>query len=164
MKTLVAFYSFEGNTRFVADQMATALQADRLDLILHDDLKSRSFIKYLWGGKQVLLKQRPALEPFDIDPQAYDLILLGTPVWAGTYAPALATFFDRVTFSDRNVALFCCYGGTAGRTFARMVAKLAGNRIVGQIGFREPLKHDSAICETQAANWARDMARAAEVA
>ncbi len=162
MKTLIVYYSFEGNTRFVAEKMATAVEAQRLDLKLEKELKTHSFVKYLWGGQQVMMKKRPALQPFELDVQDYDLVLLGTPVWAGTYAPALATFFDTVSFSGKRVGLFCCYAGSAGKTFDRMIGQLEGNTILGQISFRDPLKHDTEGSGSRAAEWAGEMVRAAE--
>ena len=137
MKTLVVYYSFEGNTRYIANLIATHVKADVLELKVIDDISGGGLAKYFWGGRQVVLGIKPELAPFSIDVQAYDLIFIGTPVWAFSYSPAMATFFDRVRFSGKKIALFCCHGGMKGRVFDTMRDQLVGNDIVAEADFTD---------------------------
>ena len=102
MKNLIVYYSFDGNTRLVAQAMAEATGADMLELKALGQPKHRGFLKYFWGGRQVMMKEKPALLPLDKNLQDYDLLLIGTPVWAFSYAPALATFFLQSKLSGKN--------------------------------------------------------------
>lgn len=48
----------------------------------------------------------------------YDIVFIGSPIWYGTYAAPLATFFDGEKLSGKTVAPFCTHGGGgAGRFF-----------------------------------------------
>lgn len=154
IKNLVVYYSLDGNTAFIAKTLAEAIQADLLTLQPRKTPASLTILKILWGVKQVLFKEKPELRPFDKDPTAYDLIFLGTPVWAGGYAPALRTFFSTTSLQQKHVALFCCYRGNEGQTFDKMKAELADNTLVGSQGFREPLQ-DAEVNAQKAHEWAK---------
>ena len=40
------------------------------------------------------MKAMPELLPIEKNPQNYDILFIGTPVWASAYAPSLNTFFQ----------------------------------------------------------------------
>jgi len=44
--------------------------------------------------------------PFDINPEGYDLIFIGTPVWAWEPAPPLKTFFSTCNISNKKSLYF----------------------------------------------------------
>lgn len=155
MKTLVVYYSLGGNTRLMAENIAEAVKADLLELKLKKEFKGKGFMKYFWGGKQVLMGEKPELKAFDKDPTDYEMIFIGTPVWATSYAPALATFFDKVKLKNKKIALFCCYRTSVGKTFKKMEEKLKGNEILGEVGFLEPLKINKSDKIKKVINWAK---------
>lgn len=154
LRKLVVYYSFDGNTKFVAETMAKTIGADLLELKPKNEMKSHGFLKIFRGGRQVFKKEKPELLPFDKRPEDYDLIFIGTPVWAFNYAPALATFFSKVRLTGKKIALFCCAGGFRGNTLENMKDKLVGNQIVGEIDFVEPLKHNKVLNAEKARRWA----------
>lgn len=156
MKKLVIFYSFEGNTRYIAEQIAETINADLLELKPKKDIKNNGFMKYVWGGRQVVLGAKPELEQLDKNPQEYDMIIIGTPVWAFSFAPALKTFFSQIQIKEKKVALFCCNGGGIGKTFNNMKEQLKENEIIGEIEFLEPLK-ESQEAANKAKKWASEL-------
>lgn len=94
MKQLIVFYSFEGNTKFIADEIQKITGADLLELKVKNDIKSHGFFKYFWGGRQVFMKKTPELIDYNKNFDQYDRIFIGTPVWVATYAPAIRTFLQ----------------------------------------------------------------------
>ncbi|MDY0093474.1 MAG: flavodoxin [Candidatus Vecturithrix sp.] len=154
IKKLVVYYSLGGNTTFIAKIIAETIQADILVLQPKKAMPSAKILKFLWAGKQALAKEKPELLPFEKDPTSYDLIFLGTPVWAGSYAAALRTFFATVTLQHKNIALFCCYGGSEGKAIHDMKEALAGNIFSGEMGFRAPLKN-AEVNAQKAREWAK---------
>lgn len=56
-KVLVAYYSFEGTTELIAKTIAEIAQADILSIKPVNELKSKGFSKYFWGGSQVFMKK-----------------------------------------------------------------------------------------------------------
>lgn len=114
MKTAIVYYSMSGNTAYVAEKLASALNADLIPLVPRKAYPDSGFRKFFWGGKSALMGDKPALEPYTFDGNAYDLIAFGSPVWAGTFAPPLRTFIEesRVALQGKRIsAFFCCSGG-----------------------------------------------------
>ncbi|MBI5874210.1 MAG: NAD(P)H-dependent oxidoreductase [Candidatus Omnitrophica bacterium] len=157
MKKLVVYYSLDGNTKFIAQAIAEAVGADILELKPKKEPNAKSPMKYLWGGRQVLMKEKPELKHFDTNPQDYDCLFIGTPVWAWTYAPALATFFTMGNLKGKKIALFCCSGGGKGKTLEKMKEQLSGNEFIGEMDFVEPLKQDKEQNAVLAAQWAKQI-------
>jgi len=157
MKKIVIFYSLEGNTRLVAESMAKAIDADLLELKPKQEIKSKGFMKYVWGGKTVMMKSKPDLFPIDKNVDEYDAVFIGTPVWFWTYAPALNTFFAEYSLLNKKIGLFCCHGGGKGRIFNKMKEALKNNQILGEIDFQDPLINNTEISIQKAKEWAENI-------
>jgi len=162
MKKLVVYYSLEGNTRFIAQKIAEAVGADLLELKpKKETVRPDSLSKYFWGGKQVMMREKPELLPFNYKPEEYDLIFMGTPVWAWNFSPPINTFLSNIKLADKKIALFCSHAGSKSKTLENMEAKLAGNKIAGKIDFNDPLKNNPEECAEQAKRWAIEIISAA---
>jgi flavodoxin len=159
MKTAVVYYSYEGNCALIAELIKNALGADLVELRTADDKKRQGLSKYLWGGRQVMMKETPDLKPYVFDPEAYDLIILGTPVWAASPAPALNSFFKETTLNNKRIALFCCCAGSKGKVFDKIKSKLPGNTITGEINFINPAKQDRQEVLNKLTAWLTALAR-----
>ena len=125
MKSLVVYYSRTGNTRKVAQAIAGVLKADVEEIV---DLKDRAGVKgYLLAGRDAMRKEETPIEPIKHDVTAYDLVVVGTPVWAFTMAAPVRSFLVGPGSSARRMAFFCTMGGSgANRAFREMQA--AGGR------------------------------------
>lgn len=152
MKELVLYYSLEGNTRLIADTISKTAGADLLELKPKKPIPS-GFLKFVVGGKQVVFKDNPPIEPVKINPNDYDLIYIGTPVWAGSFAPALRTFLKDTVIKNKKIALFCCYSGSKGKTFEEFKNALDGNTFVSEIEFADPAKKDTDNNIARAREW-----------
>lgn len=154
---MVIFYSFEGNTRLIGENIAKAVNADILELKLKKGIKHKGFMKYIWGGTEAFMKAAPELLPFDKNIQDYDVFFIGTPVWAWTYAPALNTFFSSWNMSSKKIALFCCHGGQPGKIFSKIKERLKGNRFLGEMDFNDPLRNNTGENIQKARKWVENM-------
>ena len=108
MKTIVVYYSLEGNSKYVADEIAKKLGADTLRLESKKAYPTGTMSKYFWGGKDVVMGETPELLPYQFHKKDYDVIILGTPVWAGRYAPPIKTFLKENDLKDKKIGLFAC--------------------------------------------------------
>jgi flavodoxin len=154
MKSLVVYYSLDGNTRFIAQCIAKELNADILELKTKKQPPSKGFLKYLVGGAGVVLKRKPELVNKKININKYDHIFMGTPVWAGGFVPAFNTFASEYEISNKYLGFFACYAGDgAGKVFEKFKDIFPNNHFLGEIGFREPLKHDSQRAGLRASDW-----------
>ncbi len=157
MKTIVIFYSFEGNTKLIAENIAKTIGADLLELKPKREMKSKGFMKYVWGVKAAIMKAKTELLPIDKDIRGYDVLFIGTPVWAGTYAPPVNTFFSEHSLSNKKVGLFCCHRGLKGKIFDKMKEALKNNQILGEIDFRNPIKRETEKNIQKAKGWAENI-------
>ena len=156
MKTLVIYYSFEGNTKLIAENIAKAVDAEILEIKPVEEIKTKGFMKFFWGGKQVMMNEKPELQPLDKNPNNYELIMIGTPVWAWGPAPPMKTFLEKYKFENKKIALFCCHGGGKGKIFDKMKTALdEKNEFIGQIDFIEPLKKKTREKIDKAVEWAK---------
>lgn len=157
MRCLVVYYSFEGATRWVAERIAEATGAELLALQPEREISKSG--KFLWGGRQVVMGTRPPLLPFDHDPADYDLLFIGTPVWAFTFAPALRTFLQDQSLAGKRVALFCTHEGGPGKTLANMQKAAAPARVVAELDLCKPVRTPTNAATIAA--WARKVLAAA---
>lgn len=116
MKILVVYYSRTGVTKKIASEIAQKLNADIDEII---DLKDRSGIKgWLGGGKDAFF-EKPTKIKNKINPEKYDLVIIGTPIWAGRMAPSIKTYL--IQFKIKNkVAFFCTAGDKQAVAFKLM--------------------------------------------
>lgn len=111
MKVLVMYYSYEGNTKLIAERIASELNADLLSLHPTIEKESKGFTKYIWGGAQVFTHQKPQLLPLDKNPVDYDILFVGTPVWAWSYSPAIRSIFENGVVTGKKIYFFCTHEG-----------------------------------------------------
>ena len=113
-KVLVVFHSASGNTRQVAQAIAEALPADVEQI---QEVKPRPIDIRGTGLRNVLNMGRVAFGAFigratpikeaQRDPAAYDLVVIGTPVYAGSVAGPVRAYLDRYRSGLKAVAFFC---------------------------------------------------------
>jgi len=119
MRILITYYSRTKTTERVAKEIQKKLDCDIEEII---DLKNRSgalgWIKSLFnvfGGKQAKIK------PIEKDPSDYDLVIVGTPVWASTMSSATLTYLTENKEKFKDISLFCTCGSSGYvETFAKM--------------------------------------------
>jgi flavodoxin len=157
MKSLVIYYSLDGNTKLLSETIASKIGAETIAIKPKNDIKSKGFMKYFWGGRQVIMKEEPELESLDKDLNSYDLIIIGTPVWAGTYVPAIRSFLSTKPLAGKRVACFCSHGGGPGKTLANLESSLSDSQIAGTEAFFGPLLRDKETALDKAKAWAESL-------
>lgn len=138
MKNLVVFYSLEGHTKSIASIIAAELKCDLLELKPEKEISKKGFTKFFWGGMSVVFKEKPVLKNKIPSLAQYDAIFIGTPIWAGTYAPPINTFISGNEIKQKKVAFFACHGGGgAKKCFDKLEVVLKDNTIIGTIDFSD---------------------------
>ena len=156
-KTLIVYYSLTGNTQFIAETLMESIEADVLELKPIKELKADSGTRFMWGGYQSTMKKKPKLIEFDINPLKYDLIILGTPVWAWNISPPMRSFLSKFDLTGKKVALWMCHAGDGVKAMERFKEVLKDANIVENISFQEPLKKDSDENKEKAIAWIKSV-------
>lgn len=112
-KTVVLYYSLEGTTKKIAEHIASKIDADITEVKPVKEIKAKGFLKYVLGGGQVVMKKKPELKPLNVNLDDYDTVLLGSPIWAGTFTPPILTLLETGYLKNKKIAYFYCYQGGA---------------------------------------------------
>jgi O-6-methylguanine DNA methyltransferase len=104
-----AYSNFE---KKVAEAIAAALSAD-LEPIRETKRRAGLFAYFRSAIEAKKRKTAPILASAH-DPADYDLVVLGTPVWAGEISSPLRAYVEREKAKLQRVAFFCTLGGANG--------------------------------------------------
>lgn len=126
MKALVVYYSLFGNTKFVAEKLAGELGAE-----IHKT------------------------SDLGVDLSQYDLVAVGTPIWAGKARWPVNNFLKRNDFTGKKLALFCTRSGSGENAFPAM-EEIASTKAASTKDFITPKKdEEKTISEIRA--WAKTL-------
>lgn len=116
VKPLIIFYSFTGNTQYIAQMIQEEMGGD---------LAQIETIKPYTGTDEAIDEQTkhevssgfmPQIKPINKDISAYNTILIGTPVWWFSFPPAIRTFLSHNAMKGKIVYPFITNGGSVGQT------------------------------------------------
>jgi len=135
-KTLIVYHSRSGHTRRAAQALAERLDADIEEIRIVQPLDG--WLGYTMCAIESLAGLAPALRPMRSQPAAYDLVVIGTPVWFWNVSSPVRSWLGTHRLR-RRVAFFCTMGGSgADRAFASMT-ELAGREPVATLAL---IDHD----------------------
>jgi Flavodoxin len=134
MKTIIVYYSLDGNTKSAAEVLAEMIGADGCEIQPVKPIRSAgkpTFRVLMQGGGQVTFGICPKLKAFSADLASYDRIILGTPVWAGRCASPVYGFIKKYckkhALSDKIQAAFTLSGSGDNSGCVRQLQKLLPN-------------------------------------
>ena len=148
-KILIIYYSLEGNTDWVARELAKETGADLFRLETVKEYPKKGFAKFFHGGKDAFTNACPELKTPIPDISAYDTIVIGTPVWAGRPASPINTLLSLADFSNKKLAAFAsCAGGKAGKTFTAIASSAKNTESLFTTAlFTNPLRQNENVME-----------------
>ena len=142
-RVLVIYYSFEGHTEKVAQEIARRIrdaggEADLLPIRVQKEPPHTGAGKFLTGGWMALTQKDPKILNEEVSLEGYDRFFLGTPVWAGTAPGAIKAFLHRAKPEGKDFYLFAVSGsGVDKKTLSRVTDYLRGNRVVKTISLQQ---------------------------
>jgi len=114
MKTLVVYYSRSGNTKKIAEEISSKMKCDIEEII--DNKNRKGIIGWLKSGRDARSKNLTSIKEMRKTPERYDLLAIGTPIWAALMAPAVRTYINENKGKFKNVAFFCTCGSSGDST------------------------------------------------
>ena len=139
---LVVYYSRTGSTRKVAEYITKQLGADMEAII---DMKKRSGVGgFVLGGRDALGRKETKISEIKIDPSNYELVIIGSPIWAGNMPPAIRTYLNKYKANINSVAFFATSGGLSQVKIFEEVKSLLGKELISLMRIcTKELKDDS---------------------
>lgn len=112
-KTLIVYYSWSnGNTERIAQMIQSELKCDIVKIQTKVPYPDDYDYVVKKGKEEVDSGYKPKI--LNIDISNYDTIILGTPTWWYTMAPAVLTFVESHLFENKTVIPFQTHGGWPG--------------------------------------------------
>ena len=109
-KKLVAYFSASGVTKKVAEIVSEADNSDLYEITAKGPYTKADLN---WMDKEMSDKKiRPEIAGDEINPQDYDEILIGFPVWWYVAPTIINTFLEKYDFSGKKIILFATSGGS----------------------------------------------------
>lgn len=110
-KVLVAYFSWSGNTRIIANQIKeiTGGELFEIQTAKRYPEEYRSCTEIAKREKEA--DTRPELKTKVKDMETYGIIFTGYPNWWGTAPMAIWTFLESYELSGKTVIPFCTHGG-----------------------------------------------------
>lgn len=126
MKILLLYYSYGGNTHRVAQYIRKILDCDAQEILTVTPYTGAYNSVVSQGRREVDEGFEPPIRPMDKNLNDYDTIILGTPVWWYTFAPAVKTVLSATDWNGKTVYPFATNGGWIGHTFRDIKAACVG--------------------------------------
>jgi flavodoxin len=129
-KILVVYYSRTGTTRSLASALAKMLTADLEEIC---DCSNREGLGgYLRSLFDAIRKRQVEIVPAGLDVSAYDLVVIGSPVWAGSVSAPVRSYLIENRARLPQVAFFCSFGGRGVDEALREMQQIVGKPAVAE--------------------------------
>lgn len=131
-KVLIAYFSWGGTTRGIAEKIAARTGADVFEI--------KPLHPYSTDYETVLdesqddqsVQARPELAAHLDNISQYDTVLLGYPNWWASIPMPIASFLEEYDFSGKKIVPFCSHGGGRFGQSLTAIGKLVPNAELGE--------------------------------
>ena len=129
---LVVFFSWSGNTRRIAQEVASQLGVEAVELECVKPYSTDYNTCLDEAQRDQNQQARPELATRIDDMSRYGTVYLGYPNWWASIPMPIATFLESYDFSGKTIRPFCSNGGGGLGQSVTAISKLAPNAHVGQ--------------------------------
>lgn len=115
-RILIAYFSCTGNTKAVAEKIASLTGAEIYEIVPAEPYTSAD-LNYSDSNCRANREMndpdaRPQIAGAEIDFSEYDTVIIGYPIWWGTMPKIINTFLDKYDLSGKTVLPFCTSGSS----------------------------------------------------
>ena len=112
MKIGIVYYSRTGNTRKAAHLLEEKFKKGdtEVDLIEIEHVKRPGF---LTAGRSAMKQEEVPIKNTDFDMKKYDILIIGSPTWAGNPSPFVKGFMNKAeNIKNKKIAVFSTCSGS----------------------------------------------------
>ena len=129
---LIAYFSWGGNTRGIAEEIQRQTGADLFEIRLVEPY-STDYNTVLEQAQQDQSEQaRPELSTHVEDMEQYDTIILGYPNWWASIPMPIASFLEEYDFTGKTILPFCSHGGGGLGQCQTAIAKIVPDAVLAE--------------------------------
>lgn len=126
MKTLLVYYSRTGMTKKIAKMIQSKINCDIEEIT--DNNKYSGKLGFLKGGMNASMGRTSKINSITKNPSDYDLIIIGTPVWASNIATPIYTYLMKYNKEFKKIASFCTCMSNGYEKTLENISKLTGKK------------------------------------
>ncbi len=153
MKKLVVYYSRTGTTKIAAEILAKELNADIEGIV--DKTKRSGIFGFIKSGRDAMKRRMTEIEPVKQNANSYDLIVIGTPVWAGNIPPAIRTYLTKNSLEKKKVAiLITCSGSEVGKIVEEIKNSIQKAEVIGELAIK---RREISDAESKIKEWVKNL-------
>lgn len=130
-RVLIAYFSWGGNTRGIAEEIARQTGADLFEITPVTPYSSDYNTVLNEAQRDQNAQARPKLASRVENMSQYGIILLGYPNWWASIPMPVASFLEEYDFSGKTIIPFCSHGGGRFGQSLTAIAKLAPDAAMG---------------------------------
>lgn len=134
-RVLVVHYSRTGNTTTVAERLERAFDGEIEPLV--DRTDRSGFFGWLRSAFEAVRRHPANVVQPACDPADYDLVVIGSPVWASSLSSPVRAYLDHDRWRFNRVAFFVTCSGTGARQALQQMEEAAGKRPIATLVVRE---------------------------
>ncbi len=124
MNGLIIYFSRTGRTRRIAEALQEATGFDLEEI--KEKASRGGTLGFLKSGMESTRKMIPQIIPLTNDPTLYDIVILGTPIWASNMSSPIRAFITEYKNKINNIALFCTGDGVEPKKVFTSISELLG--------------------------------------
>ncbi len=110
-KVLIAYYSWSGNTKTVAEAIRKQTGGDIFEIRTVQKYPEAYRATTEQAKKEISEGFRPELSALVENMQEYDTVFIGSPNWWGTVAPAVSSFLEKHDLRGKKIVPVITHGG-----------------------------------------------------
>ncbi len=131
-KILIAFFSWGGNTKGIAEEIQSQTGADLFEIELVHPYSNDYNTVLDEAQRDQNVQARPEIKNHVENMEQYDTVILGYPNWWASIPMPIASFLEEYDFSGKTIIPFCSHGGGRFGQSLTAVAKLAPDAKMGE--------------------------------
>jgi flavodoxin len=126
-KTAIVYYSYSGNTKKIAEMIQSKIGGDlyRIEPVTPYSEDFDTVVKQ--AKREIESGFKPKIQTINLPLEQYDTLVIGTPVWWYTMAPAVASFLSAVDLSGKKIIPYATNAGWLGETFGDIKKLCSGS-------------------------------------
>lgn len=131
-KILIAYFSWGGNTKGVAEEIQNQTGADLFEITMVNPYCDDYNTVLDEAQRDQKTQARPELANQVENMKQYDIVMIGYPNWWASIPMPVASFLEEYDFSSKTIIPFCSHGGGRFGQSLTAIAKLAPDAAMGE--------------------------------
>jgi flavodoxin len=131
MDILVIYYSRTGTTKKLGDAIARETGASIEEIV--DTVNRMGPLGYIRSGRDAMKRNLTELKDLKKDLSAYDLVVVGTPIWGWNMSVPIRTLLTQKKSLFKQVAFFCTMGGSGDEAAFKEMEEIIGKKPVSTL-------------------------------